>query len=119
MEKRSNPLENNETILPGHEEIKIQKRINPLTLDAQPEEPVHHEPVFTQEKRPTQISGKFKRKRVFPKVNKALITELCAATGKNSAEVIDAALLCYAYLDCPKAYLRAKTTLESKGCEIK
>lgn len=123
MQKRSNPFENVETPSEQEDVKVIQKRINPLTLDTQPaeaEQPVHHEPVFAQEKRPTTVSGgKIKRKRVWAAVNKAFITELVAATGKKPAEVIDSALLCYAYLDCPKAYLRAKTTLESKGCEIK
>ena len=132
IQKRSNPFEQSEIETNEQEEAKIQKRINPLTLEAVemqqqqpevvqaqtlPEEPAHT-PVLTQEKHPTAVEGKAKRKLVFTKVNKALLTELYAATGKIAAELIDSALLCLAYCDYPKAYLRAKAALEAKGCEI-
>lgn len=128
IQKRSNPFEQSEPEINNQEEAKIQKRINPLTLEAveipqpepvqaEPEQPIHA-PVLAQEKRPTAIEGKAKRKRVFTKVNKVLLTELFDATGKKAGELIDSALLCLAYCEYPKAYLRAKNALEQKGCEI-
>jgi len=109
MQKRNNPMSAGQS-----EELKLQKRENPLTLDQAA--PAAETPV--KEKTPSAIVGKAKKKRIFVAVDRAVYQELVAASGKKPADVVTAALIGYAYSEYPEAFSKAKRQLQAKGCDI-
>lgn len=106
----------NENVTPEQEDAKLQKRINPLKLETAAGQTPAPAP---QEKKPTQILGKPKKKLTIVSVNKDLLAGAIEATGKDAADAIDAALLIYLFTEYPDAYKKVKRALAEKGCEIK
>ena len=133
IQKRSNPFEAQEqpTDTPAEqpasapvaeakpvETKEILKRVNPLTLEERPVI-VQQTPPPAPEKAPTTILGKTKKKRAMSKVNKELLLALIAKTGKKAGEMLDAAMLAYAFSAYPELFESFKKSLKAKGCELK
>ncbi|MDE6274252.1 MAG: hypothetical protein K2L87_04315 [Clostridiales bacterium] len=124
IQRRNNPFETQTTPeapvqQPAPVEQKeIQKRVNPLTLEERPVV-VQQTPPPAPKIAPTTIVGKTKKKRAMAKVNKELLLSLIAKTGKKAGEMLDAAMLAYAFSAYPELFESFKKSLNAKGCELK
>lgn len=99
------------------EQKELQKRVNPLTLEERPQ--IVETPLPAPAKAPTTIIGKTKKKRVMSKVNKTLLLSLIAKTGKKAGEMLDAAMLAYAFSAYPELFESFEKSLKAKGCDLK
>ncbi|MBO5525943.1 MAG: hypothetical protein J5993_04260 [Clostridia bacterium] len=128
MQKRTNPLEQaviepveveESPVIVMEEEprSKIQKRVNPLNLDN------YTKPIVVKKEEPValphSIEGKSKKKFVLARVNKTLLITAQTVSGKNTAELLETALLQYLFKEQPKAYEALVAALNKNGCKVK